>query len=666
MLKIRTFLVLSFLFFLNLYAQESIPVLMPIPEKVEYNNLKFYLNDNFTVGFDGVKTERLIFNVNHFLGRLDGRTGTFFKQGIISQSSAVENPSLLITVERAGELNPGEDESYSLKVSLDKIFLEAKTDIGAIRGLETLLQLLVSDNTYYFAGCEIKDQPRFVWRGLLMDVCRHFMPLDVIKRNIRGLAAAKMNVLHLHLSEDQGFRVESKKYPLLTKMGSDGLYFTQEEIKAIINYAGLFGIRVVPEFDIPGHASSWLVGYPELASKPEEYKIERKWGVFDATLNPINEYTYNFLDTLFAEMTSLFPDQYFHIGGDENSGKHWDSNPDIQLFMKQNGIEDNHGLQAYFNNRVLNILTKYDKKMVGWDEIQHENMPNNIVIQSWRGKAGLEKAAKSGFQVILSNGYYIDLIHPASDHYMNDPLPEDINLSDEEKKLVLGGEATMWAEFVTEETVDSRIWPRTAAIAERLWSKSLSNDLEDMYDRLDYISFRLEELGLLHIKNQTMMMRRLTNNGPDLTPLKTFLDVVEPVKNYRRGQLKDYTQQSPLTRVVDASVPDAPDARRFNLLVEEYIKKGSGKTEIIDFLKRWNTNDSKLSILIDKNPILEEIRELSADLGYISEKLIRMLQGNEIKEESLLEEKFKNCENPVGQIQLMILNSLKKLYTHQK
>ncbi|GJQ64064.1 MAG: hypothetical protein SCALA702_31170 [Melioribacteraceae bacterium] len=666
MSKLVRIIIVSFLLFGGVLGQVAEPILMPIPEKIEYNNSRFEIEENFTIGFDKIITERLIFNANHFIKRLDGRTGTFFKQGLINENAKVDNPSLVISIDREGELKPGEDESYKLTVLSNKILLKAKTDIGAIRGLETLLQLSGADKSYYFVGCEIEDEPRFVWRGLLMDVCRHFMPLEVIKRNIRGLAAAKMNVLHLHLSEDQGFRVESREYPLLTQMGSDGLYFTQEQIKEIINYASLFGIRVVPEFDIPGHATSWLVGYPELSSKKQEYSIERKWGIFDATLNPINEYTYNFLDTLFAEMTSLFPDQYFHIGGDENSGKHWDSNPEIQLFMQQNDIKDNHALQAYFNNRVLKILTKYDKKMVGWDEIQHDDMPKNIVIQSWRGKTGLEKAAKSGFQVILSNGYYIDLIHPARDHYLNDPLPEDIDLSDEEKKLVLGGEATMWAEFVTEETVDSRIWPRTAAIAERLWSKNLSNDIDDMYERLNYISFRMEELGLLHIKNQQMMMRRLTNNESNLTPLKTFLDVVEPVKNYRRGQLKDYTQQSPLTRVVDAAVPDAPDARLFNLLVDQYISDGSGKDEVTDFLKIWSKNDIKLNEIISKNPILEEIRELSSDLSYISGKMLVLLEGKKIEGEESLSEKFENSSKPAGQVELIVLNPLKKLYAHLK
>ena len=196
----------------------------------------------------------------------------------------------------------------------------------------------------------------------------------------------------------------------------------------------------------------------------------------------------------FSEMATLFPDEYFHIGGDENNGNQWDGNESIQEFMEENGIENNHELQVYFNKRVLEILTKQNKKMIGWDEILVPGIPKSVLIQSWQGQESLVESAREGYKGILSNGYYIDLMQPASDHYLNDPIPVDSPLSNEEKRNILGGETTMWSEFVTEETVDSRIWPRTAAIAERFWSSQSINDIDDMYERMNRISYLFKTL----------------------------------------------------------------------------------------------------------------------------------------------------------------------------
>ena len=220
----------------------------------------------------------------------------------------------------------------------------------------------------------------------MIDVGRHFIPLDVFKRNMDGMAAVKLNVFHWHLSENQGFRIESKKFPKLQEMGSDGLYYTQAEVRDLIAYARERGIRVVPEFDMPGHTTAWFVGYPELASGPGPYQIERQWGVFDPAMDPTEEETYKFLDKFIGEMAGLFPDQFFHIGGDEVNGKEWDANPKIQAFMRAHGLKDNDELQAYFNQRVQKIVAKHGKTMLGWDEILRPDLPKSIVIQSWRGR----------------------------------------------------------------------------------------------------------------------------------------------------------------------------------------------------------------------------------------------------------------------------------------
>ncbi|HVI70493.1 MAG TPA: family 20 glycosylhydrolase, partial [Pyrinomonadaceae bacterium] len=518
-------------------AQEPTPTpklnLMPVPASVKFQKERLAVDSNFKVATRGHSDARLQAGIARFMRRLEGRTVLTMAPGLAVDDQMTQ---LIINCQGPGQNIPSvrENESYHLDITRRQALLTAPTVVGALRGLETLLQLLDADrNGYFFPGVQIDDQPRFPWRGLLIDVARHFHTMEVLKRNLDAMAAVKMNVLHWHLTEDQGFRVESKNFPKLHQLGSDGNYYTQEQVKEIIAYARDRGIRVVPEFDIPGHSTSWLVGHPELGSAPGPYTIERRPGIFEPALDPTREEVYRFLETFLGEMAALFPDEYLHIGGDENEGKQWDRNPAIQAYMKQKGIKDNHALQAYFNTRLLKILQKHGKKMIGWDEILQPELPKDVVIHSWRGTAALAEAARKGYDGILSNGYYIDLIQPASQHYVADPLPAGSTLTPEEAKHVLGGEATMWAEWVTPETIDSRIWPRTAAIAERLWSPQNVTDVSDMYRRLAAISIQLEEFGLTHKKNQDMMLRRLVRND-DIGPLKTLVSVIEPVKEYRR------------------------------------------------------------------------------------------------------------------------------------
>ncbi len=675
--QLTAHLIILFIFLVStvLPAQTNKLNLMPVPQKVTLLEGKFLLQNDFSVEIKGNPDDRLYSYATRVLRRLSDRTGLFFPQDVITKSGNSDVNELIIECKRPGKIILGEDESYELNISSDKIELKAETDLGAMKGLETLLQLLDNGkNNYFFRNISISDKPRFPWRGLMIDVSRHFMPVEVIKRNLDAMASVKMNVFHWHLSDDQGVRVESKVFPKIQEFCSDGLYYTQDQVKDIIKYAADRGIRVYPEFDIPGHSTSWFVAFPELASAPGPYTIERNWGVFDPTFNPTIEKTYEFFDKLFAEWTKLFPDEYFHIGGDENNGKQWNENKDIQEFMKKNNIKDNHALQAYFNNRLLKILTKNNKKMIGWDEILHPQMPTNIVIQSWRGTDALVEAAKKGYMGILSNGYYIDLIQPAEFHYLNDPVPQGSDLTDTELKRILGGETTQWAELVTPEIIDSRIWPRTAAIAERFWSQADVKDVDDMYRRLDVVNFRLEELGITNRKNQDMMLRRLTNNL-DTTPLKTLVDVIEPVKIYsRHSQGVKYQQHSPYTRVVDATQPESNTARWFRKSVDEFLQKKDQKTadELKSCLNIWKGNHQKLIELINVSPILKEIEPLSANLADISgtglEAISLLLSDSKAdsdwssKNMELLEE----AKKPYGQTEIMITSAIEKLINSVK
>jgi hexosaminidase len=644
--------------------------LMPVPASITFDNERLAVDESFKVAIRGHSDARLQAAIARFIKRLEGRTVLTLAPGLALDDQMT---TLIVHCEGPGKDIPAvdENESYRIDITSRQALLSAPTVIGAIRGLETVLQLVDADRRGYFlSGVKIQDQPRFPWRGLMIDVSRHFEPIEVLKRNLDGMAALKLNVFHWHLSEDQGFRVESKKYPKLHQLGSDGNYYTQEQIKDVIAYARDRGIRVVPEFDIPGHSTSWLVGYPELGSAPGPYTIERRPGIFEPALDPTREEVYKFLEGFLGEMAALFPDAYLHIGGDENEGKQWDRNPAIQAYMKAKGIKDNHALQAYFNTRLLKILQKHGKRMIGWDEILQPEIPKDVVIHSWRGTAALAEAARKGYDGILSNGYYIDLIQPASQHYAADPLPADSTLTPEEAKHVLGGEATMWAEWVTHETIDSRIWPRTAAIAERLWSPRSVTDVNDMYRRMAAISLQLEELGLTHKKNQDMMLRRLLRSD-DVGPLKTLVSIVEPVKEYRRYQQRPQTMLSPLTGVVDATLPDSDTARKFAWMVEAFLADAPRfqlyRSELDQMLAGWQTSGAMLEPLIDRSPSLKEVKPLAANLSVLGETGLEALSyiklgvpsTPEWRTQSLL--KMDEAAKPYGALEFMVVPSVRKL-----
>jgi hexosaminidase len=435
-----------------------------------------------------------------------------------------------------------------------------------------------------------------------------------------------MNVFHWHLSENQGFRVESKKFPKLQELGSDGLYYTQDEIRGLIEYARDRGIRVVPEFDVPGHSTAWFVGYPELASMPGPYEIERKWGVFDPAFDPTNERTYKFLDEFIGEMAKLFPDHFFHVGGDEVNGKQWDANPKIQEFIKAHDLKNNAGLQSYFNKRLEPIVAKHGKSMVGWDEVLDPTLPKDIVIQSWRGPDSLAAAAQQGFRGILSNGYYLDLGWPAARHYAVDPMSgAAASLSPEEKARILGGESCMWAEYVNPENIDSRIWPRNAAIAERLWSPQEVTDPASMYTRMEVVSDRLEWLGLTHKTYYRQMLQRIAGpSGPEeFAALNRLASVVEPVKNYTRERTApaEPTSATPLNRVVDAVPLESASARHFGELVDKFIAAAchdpASEARLRAQLTAWRDNDAKFQPLAQRSFLVKEVAATSQDLSTL-------------------------------------------------
>ncbi|GAB3033622.1 family 20 glycosylhydrolase [Bowmanella dokdonensis] len=320
------------------------------------------------------------------------------------------------------------EESYRLQINSHRIDLSARSEMGVLRGVETLAQLLFS-----YPGqlpvIRIEDTPRFVWRGLLIDSVRHFIPLADIKRQLDGMASAKLNVFHWHLTDDQGWRIESRGYPRLHELASDGLYYSRKEIAELVAYASKLGIRVIPEFDIPGHASAIAVAYPELMAAAGPYQMERRWGVFKPLLDPSKPAVYEFIESIVEELAELFPDPYVHIGGDEVDPEHWKQSASVQAYMQKHDLADMAQLHAHFNRQVQGILARHGKLMMGWDEILHPTLPKQTVVQSWRGQDDLADAARSGFQGVLSTGYYVDQPQSTAFHYRNDPLPapQEIN-----------------------------------------------------------------------------------------------------------------------------------------------------------------------------------------------------------------------------------------------
>jgi hexosaminidase len=596
--------------------------LMPMPAKFQLGNGRLLIDPSFSVSITGHKEPRLDAAVELFLNQLQRQTGMPPIDMKVTDSARA---NLIIQCDGGTKevQQLGEDESYRLEVTATGTRLSAPTTLGVTRGLQTFLQLVqTTADGFAVLAISIDDSPRFPWRGLLIDAGRHFIPLDVLKRNLDGMAAVKLNVFHWHLSDNQGFRVESKKFPKLTGMGSDSLYYTQSEVRELIAYARERGIRVVPEFDMPGHSTAWFVGYPELASGPGPYEVERKWGVFDPAMDPTREETYKFLDAFIGEMAGLFPDQFFHIGGDEVNGKQWDANPLVQEFMHSHKLKDNNDLQAYFNQRVQKIVNKHGKTMLGWDEILRADLPNSIVIQSWRGPDSLAQAAKQGYRGLLSSGYYVDLMWSAERHYLTEPLSgAAANLSADEQKRILGGEACMWSEYVSPENIDSRIWPRTAAIAERLWSPQDTRDVNSMYRRLAEESQRLDWLGLTHNSSYVPMLRRIAGTD-DVSSLKVLADVLEPVKDYTREETatEPATSAKPLNRVVDAVRPESATARQFADSVSALVAGGSRpgtEARIRALLSRWRDSQVQLQPMFEKSLLLKEVAPFSQNLSAL-------------------------------------------------
>ncbi|MGA8939493.1 MAG: family 20 glycosylhydrolase [Acidobacteriaceae bacterium] len=543
--------------------------LMPLPSSMTVGDGALMVTpaggtrSTFSYGYGQTHDTRMEAAVTRALRQLNDTCGGDVLRSAVNQPAAT-NPSLTINVAAPGDEVQAfdEDESYQLSITPQGAKLSAATDLGAMHGLQTILQLATNENgACVLPAVTISDTPRFRWRGFMLDVSRHFEPVPVIERTLDGMAAAKLNVFHWHLSDDQGFRAESKKFPKLTELASDGQFYTQDQMREVVAYARARGIRVVPEFDMPGHSTSWVLAYPALSPAVHITQLPLVYGNPTAVLDPTRESTYKFIDALVKEMGSIFPDQYFHIGGDEVQGEAWLSNPAIVDFMKKKGFKTPADLQAYFNQRLEVILKKHDKKMIGWDEILNPALPKTIVIQSWRGEASLADGARQRYQGILSAPYYLDGQKTSAQMFLDDPIPSDTTLTKDQQALILGGEVCMWAEQLDSQTVDSRVWPRTMAVAERLWSPEGDRNVSDLYRRLRINSLKLEDVGLQHISGPEMMRRSLLLQL-DPEALDVLASVLEPVSFGERYDGQRTNGFTALDRLVDSVVADPPSRQQ--------------------------------------------------------------------------------------------------------
>lgn len=573
---------------------------------------EFQVDDSFGVELRGYREPRLECARQRFLDVLSRETGIpLWREARINKSN--------FTVQTKGPSRPvqqlGEDESYRLEISTSGVKLSAANPLGVLHGMQTFLMLVrVTPKGFTVPAITISDEPRFPWRGLLIDSGHRFVRLPVIKRNLDAMEAVKLNVFHWRFSDDAGFHIESKRYPLLQEKASGGFYYTQEEVKEVVAYARDRGIRVMPEFDMPCHTASWFHAYPELGSG-------RAPGQSSA-IDPTRESTYKFLSGFIEEMAGLFPDAYFHTGGDECDFHEWESNPRIREYMRVHGIKDGAALQVQFTERIQRIVAQQGKVMMGWDEVLQPGTPKDVVIQSWRGPSSLADAARHGNRGVLSSGYYIDLNQSAAEHYAVDPLGDlsAASLTPQEKSRVLGGEATMWTDIVSDENLDNRVWPRTAAIAERLWSPENLRDVDSMYHRLDVVSQKLGYYGVRHRLITEEMLERMSGN-PNPVALRVLADVVQPPKGYQRQELRRFGDFTPLNRMDDAVPPESETARVFDGIARRIA---SGKAtpgdwqQAYQWLELWRDNDSKLQPILAQSSLTQDLAPVSRNLSQVA------------------------------------------------
>jgi hexosaminidase len=505
------------------FSQQALDVI-PLPAKEEIKQGAFTISPSTKIVFSASGVEKSAVFLNVYLKEYYGFELQTTKQN--DSKNVIE-----LNYEKLNNNLPG---AYEMNVDNDRVTIRGKDEEGAFYGIQTLIQLLPTQrsNNLTIQQCSIVDSPRFAYRGLHLDCGRHFFPIDFIKQYIDFIALHKMNTFHWHLTEDQGWRIEIKKYPKLTEVGScrDGTiighhpgtgndsmkycgYYTQEQIKDIVKYAADRYITIIPEIELPGHSSAAIAAYPELSCFPNEptkvsertrwagtvdgKEVQQTWGVFPDVFCP-TDYTFKFLEDVLDEVMQLFPSKYIHIGGDECPKDYWKRSEFCQQLIKQEGLKDEHELQSYFIQTIEKYLNSKGRQIIGWDEILEGGVAPNATVMSWRGEKGGIEAAKQHHTVIMTPTTYVYFDYAQSKNpdsltiggylpletvYKYEPLPAE--LSADEQKYIIGAQANVWSEYMSNPSkVEYMIFPRMTALSEVLWSPKDKRNWDDFQKRL--------------------------------------------------------------------------------------------------------------------------------------------------------------------------------------
>lgn len=598
------------------------PVLLPCPLDFEKTRKTFVLPLTFRVCAGGL--EGLIRDWQN-------ACRTLFDLDVQLTFDDDTSSALVLSCSSPDECLPafGDDETYTIEINSTGIRLAAPARTGIFYGLQTLLQLAhPEEDGVVFPCCTIRDEPRFKWRGIMLDVSRHFMPLALVKRMVDGMSRVKFNVLHLGLSNNQGFRVESKAFPRLHTVASNGEYYTRSEIRELIDYANERFVRIVPEFNMPGHSTCFTLAYQELATGLPPTELRKTSGVFDDEMNPASPHMDRFLQDFIAEMAQLFPDPYWHFGGDEVTGKAWDADEGIQAFMKEHGLNDNKALQAHFTSRVLAELKKHGKKAIGWEEVVHGAPPKDTIIQPWMSPASDE--VFDGYPLIVSTSYYLDHFLRAEDYARIDPETGDTS------RNVIGAEACIWSEVMNADNVEAMIWPGALALAERFWSPKEVADVAAPWPHISAAQTWMEKLECADLDAPRRLAARLC--GGSIPSSVTLLrDYTAPLVYYfvmnRKEAPHDVTQ--PFSRLIETLLPETDAMHRFEALVDAALAGDRAPltvelNHLAGLPAAFRNETAELPDLYENQPVADA-------LGEIASSCLAVLEGRSATHALLLD-----------------------------
>lgn len=523
----RFLLILSVLFSSLFFTQTRLN-LIPYPQKVELKTGNFEVSGN-TLFVGDKKSNEYKYFMDNFKKIYPKNSSQNIKKTKPNFISLLLNKDLKIDNKR--EFN----SNYIINISNEMMMVIGKNPEGLFQGIQTLLQLIKTSEDGKIPALEIQDSPKFQWRGMHLDVSRHFFTVEEVKQYIDYLAMYKLNTFHWHLTDDQGWRIEIKKYPKLTQIGSKrkesmigayvdntfdrkpyGPYFyTQDQIKEVVKYAQERHITVVPEIEMPGHALAALSAYPDLACTKGPFEPATKWGVFDDVFCPKEE-TFTFLENVLDEVIALFPSQYIHIGGDECPKTRWKECAHCQELIRKNNLKDEHGLQSYFIQRIEKYVNSKGRKIIGWDEIFEGGLAPNAAVMSWTGIKGGVEAAKSGHFAVMTPGSYCYFDHyqgdpatepnafggftPLDKVYSYNPIPEELNA--EQAKYILGVQANLWTEYILDfNHVQYMIFPRLLALSEVGWGTADPKNYKEFEGRVINEFKNLDKMGVNYAKS---------------------------------------------------------------------------------------------------------------------------------------------------------------------